>query len=51
MVTTQADTAAYPQSWYAATKVAAPPRPPLNADLDVDVCVIGGGLAGSDRGA
>jgi glycine/D-amino acid oxidase-like deaminating enzyme len=23
-----------------------PPRPPLNYDLDVDVCVIGGGLAG-----
>ena len=36
----------YPQSWYAATMAQAPPRPALNADLDVDVCVIGGGLAG-----
>jgi glycine/D-amino acid oxidase-like deaminating enzyme len=33
-------------SWYAATMVDAPPRPPLSFDLDVDVCVIGGGLAG-----
>jgi gamma-glutamylputrescine oxidase len=32
--------------WYEATKVAAPPRPALNFDIDVDVCVIGGGLAG-----
>ena len=37
---------AYGDSWYAATKVAAPRRPSLTADLDVDVCVIGGGLAG-----
>ena len=42
----QPGSAAYPQSWYAATKIAAPERPPLGADLDVDVCVIGGGLAG-----
>jgi glycine/D-amino acid oxidase-like deaminating enzyme len=41
-----ADTKAYGRSWYAATMVAAPPRPPLSVDLDVDVCVIGGGLAG-----
>jgi glycine/D-amino acid oxidase-like deaminating enzyme len=33
-------------SWYAATKIDAPERPPLSFDLDVDVCVIGGGLAG-----
>ncbi len=39
-------TAAYGGSWYAATKVDAPQRPPLTVDLDVDVCVIGGGLAG-----
>src|SRR5450631_3119008 len=32
--------------WYEATKVEAPSRPALNFDLDVDVCVIGGGLAG-----
>ena len=41
-----ADTKAYGDSWYAATMVEAPPRPPLSFDLDVDVCVIGGGLAG-----
>ncbi len=40
------ETAPYGQSWYAATKVEAPPRPSLASDLDVDVCVIGGGLAG-----
>src|SRR5436853_497603 len=33
-------------TWYAATTVAAPQRPPLVQDADVDVCVIGGGLAG-----
>src|SRR2546427_9073182 len=36
----------YGSSWYAATMVAAPERVPLTFDLDVDVCVIGGGLAG-----
>jgi len=45
-VTSQLETSDYPQSWYAATKIAAPQRPPLTADVDVDVCVIGGGLAG-----
>jgi gamma-glutamylputrescine oxidase len=39
-------TAAYGNSWYAATKVDAPERPQSSFDLDVDVCVIGGGLAG-----
>src|SRR5262249_41213056 len=29
-----------------ATMVAAPQRPPLTLDLDVDICVVGGGLAG-----
>ena len=38
--------AAYGESWFAATKVSAAVRPPLTSDLDVDVCVIGGGLAG-----
>src|ERR1700674_2860896 len=33
-------------TWYAATMVAAPPREQLANDLDVDVCVVGGGLAG-----
>ena len=37
---------AYGDTWYAATRVEAPERPTLNVDLDVDVCVIGGGLAG-----
>jgi len=37
---------AYGNSWYAATMVDARPRPSLSFDLDVDVCVIGGGLAG-----
>ena len=37
---------AYGDSWYAATMVDAPLRPPLSFDLDVEVCVIGGGLAG-----
>jgi glycine/D-amino acid oxidase-like deaminating enzyme len=36
----------YGRSWYAATAVEAPIRPPLVADIDVDACVIGGGLAG-----
>jgi len=39
------DIKAYGDSWYAATMVEAPPRPSLSLDLDVDVCVIGGGLA------
>ena len=41
-----ADITAYGGSWYAATMVVAPRRPQLHVDLDVDVCVIGGGLAG-----
>ena len=40
------DTAAYGESWYASTMVDTPSRPPLGLDLDVDVCVVGGGLAG-----
>jgi len=43
---TEADQGAYGPSWYAATVVAAPERPPLTFDIDVDVCVIGAGLAG-----
>jgi len=38
--------AAYGNSWYAATKIDAPERPALAYDLDIDVCVVGGGLAG-----
>lgn len=33
-------------TWYAATAVAAPERRALTHDLDVDLCVIGAGLAG-----
>ena len=32
--------------WYEATSVARPERPRLNFELDVDVCVVGAGLAG-----
>jgi len=42
----ETDITAYGQSWYAATMVDTPRRPALHVDLDVDVCVIGGGLAG-----
>jgi glycine/D-amino acid oxidase-like deaminating enzyme len=41
-----ADITAYGESWYAATMVTAPRRPQLHGEIDVDVCVIGGGLAG-----
>ena len=40
------DRADYAPSWYSATAMPAPQRAPLTADLDVDVCVVGGGLAG-----
>ena len=40
------DPKAYGSSWYAATKVASPQRERLAVEADVDVCVIGGGLAG-----
>lgn len=43
---TASDPTPYGPTWYAATMVAAPVRPSLTYDLDVDVCVIGGGLAG-----
>jgi phytoene dehydrogenase-like protein len=33
-------------NWYEATRVASPERARLNYDFDVDVCVIGAGLAG-----
>jgi len=40
------DQTVYGPSWYAATMVPAPDRVPLTYDFDVEVCVIGGGLAG-----
>jgi gamma-glutamylputrescine oxidase len=36
----------YAPTWYTATMVSSVARGPLTFDLDVDVCVIGGGLAG-----
>ncbi len=42
-VTVRADSGA---SWYAAHATAAFERPRLTFDIDVDVCVIGGGIAG-----
>jgi len=42
----KADVSAYGDTWFAATMGDAPSRPPLTVDLDIDVCVIGGGLAG-----
>jgi gamma-glutamylputrescine oxidase len=38
--------AAYTPTWYTATMVPTAMRGPLTFDLDVDVCVIGAGLAG-----
>lgn len=40
------DTATYGSTLFAATAALPPLRAPLTVDLDVDVCVIGGGLAG-----
>jgi gamma-glutamylputrescine oxidase len=40
------DRAAYTASWYTDSMLAAPARTPLSFDLDVEVCVVGGGLAG-----
>src|SRR6185503_4421607 len=43
---TNADPGAYGSSWLSATQVASPQRPRLGVELDIDVCVIGAGLAG-----
>jgi glycine/D-amino acid oxidase-like deaminating enzyme len=40
------NTPVYGGSWYAATADRIPERPALTLDLDIDVCVVGGGLAG-----
>lgn len=37
---------AHPPSWYAATAVAAPDRPPLSGDSRADVCIVGAGYTG-----
>ncbi len=36
----------FPQSWYAASTELPAPRPPLDGDTRVDVCVIGAGFTG-----
>ncbi len=41
-----AEASDYGGSWYASRMVETPPRGRLSLELDVDVCVIGGGLAG-----
>src|SRR5438445_9419873 len=38
--------ASYVPTWYTASMVPASARGPLTFDLDVDVCVVGAGLAG-----
>ena len=43
---TEPDKGTYGPTWYAATMVAAPERLTLTDNLDVDVCVVGAGLAG-----
>jgi glycine/D-amino acid oxidase-like deaminating enzyme len=40
------DQSDYGSTWYSGTTLLPPARTPLNYDLDVDICVIGGGLAG-----
>lgn len=42
----EVDPAIYGASWFAATAAGARPRGRLAIDLDVDICVVGGGLAG-----
>jgi glycine/D-amino acid oxidase-like deaminating enzyme len=41
-----AEAGSTPETWYEATRVASPERPRLGFEIDVDVCVIGAGLAG-----
>ncbi len=41
-----AEPKAYGSNWYAATRVEGPARTRLNVEFDVDLCVIGAGLAG-----
>ena len=36
----------YVETWYRGRMGPATPRPPLDGDLDAEVCVVGGGLAG-----
>jgi len=36
----------YPETYYASTAINAAPRPTLNDDVSVDVCIVGAGIAG-----
>lgn len=36
----------YPDSYYAASVNDAPERPPLDGDIDAEICVIGAGYSG-----
>ncbi len=40
------DPSAFGETWYAATAVESARRPALGMEIDADVCVVGGGLAG-----
>jgi gamma-glutamylputrescine oxidase len=42
----EADQSAFGPTWYSRVTTLPPPRATLNFEIDVDVCVIGGGLAG-----
>jgi gamma-glutamylputrescine oxidase len=46
MTDPDSSTGQLPAIWYDETRVARPDHPRLGFDLDVDVCVVGGGLAG-----
>ncbi|WP_119458501.1 NAD(P)/FAD-dependent oxidoreductase [Rhodospirillaceae bacterium SYSU D60014] len=39
-------TSSHIDSYYARTATPIPPRPPLSGDIETDICIIGGGLAG-----
>lgn len=41
-----AEPKAYGSNWYASTRVESPARARLSVELDIDVCIIGAGLAG-----
>ncbi len=41
---------AYPASYYAASANSAPERPPLAGEVEVEVCVVGGGYTGLSAG-
>jgi len=40
----------YPASYYAASAHSAPDRPPLAGDVEVEVCIVGGGYTGLSAG-